>query len=1558
MNSSPDERDPVEELAEEFVERLRGGEHPSLTEYVNRCPERADEIRELFPALVAMEKLKPAKDEVPTRFEPAQPEDNRLSDQLGDYRIIREIGRGGMGVVYEAEQVSLGRHVALKVLPAAAMLNPMYLLRFRREARSAAKLHHTNIVPVFGVGEHDGVHFYAMQYIEGETLERVLKDLRQRRNQGSMGVLPSERPAGTLTDTVLQGVVPQALQVTGLVAGETPVRHEPGGSAGAQRVDDNPSSASSVSSEVAPSRTSNREFYLRAARIGVQVADALAYAHRQGVLHRDIKPSNLLLDALGIVWVTDFGLAKAQGGEELTDTGDIVGTLRYMAPERFEGTSLPQGDVYSLGLTLYELLALRPGFDESNRHQLIEQVMRGSIFPPSHFDPGIPRDLETIVLKCLARDPNERYCRAEDLAEDLRLFLADRPIQARRAAWHERLRRWCRRNPTLAAMSASILILLVVIAVGASVSSLKLRSALSDSQANLGRAEQAENDVREQLARTEQAERRQRVELARSLQAQASALQRSGLIGRRFASLDRIAQSARELRNLPQGRESLPALRDDAIAALGLSDLRVAWQRKVDLLADASCDPKLEQFALVPHNLRTVEVHGFADHSLAHIAVDPGLNAWHVDTAFSPDGRHLLVRLYLRNSSDYALQLWQLDRKEHAGTVDHPARADQSPLANYRLAAGALVMNVRAAPMEGPIAFHPDCRRLYFAVNGAIVEWDIPQAREKRRFPISFRPFQLCLDPSGNKLAVNSLTFPDHQVVILDVEKGAELELWTSGVGDGGLAWSDDGRFLAIGQAYGKVHVWDVGGKRRVSVMEGHHTWVRKCAFAPASSLLATTTWDGTTRLWDAASGKVLLAAPGRFLRFSPTGDRLAFYDDESIGVWEVAHAGEMRTLLPGVGGNRIDDTDHHVSVDADFSPDGGLLVLASDEGARLFDAPSGTEVAHVQSGYTETVRFFGGGKALLTCGPRGVYRWPLTFDEMGRLGEVGPPVLLREYPDGASRCKATLLPGDRGVAIVDNPNARVCILDLDHPNPATSKGRVLPAGANHRMTSVSVSPDGCWAAAGGWKELGIYVWDLRKPGSSPRLLQPAGDKGDTRVTVRFSPDNRFLVSCSHQSLRTSGYYFWEVGTWERVRFVPYDEGNGGDWGWGAPVFTRDGRWAAMNVSQDRVQVMDVETGEVVARLSALSDLVPTPVAFSSDGTRLVAVTNRRAVLLWDLRAIRTALRWVDLDLEAPPFPPGTTTTPHAAGVRVHGAVMQPRLRREWEHAAAKLRLSINPLDARANALLGWSHLRAKDEDRALGHFSKAIEGGCTDPEVYFERGLLLYKRNRHKEASDDFTGCLERYPRHDEAYHLRGHCQEELNQPRLAVEDFTAALELKPDDVHLLQVRAKNHVQLKQYDRAITDLRRALAIGTEHATLNSLAWILVTGPIELRNNEEGLRLAQRAVEVNNANPLYLTTLGIAQYRAGKYREAVETLERGLTLDRGSRDGYNLFFLAMCHASLGDMDGARSRLKQAIEWAAAKKNLPPHIIEELKNIRTEAEATLKNEPELPPPARS
>ncbi len=411
--------DLVDRIAEEFAERCRRGESPAIGEYARRYPQYAGKIRELLPSVAMMEKLKRS---VGAASDPSAGLHEPRLERLDEYRIVRELGRGGMGIVYEAVQESLGRHVALKVIPRHGLLDAKRRQRFQREAMAVAQLHHTNIVPIFAAGEHDGLPYYAMQYIRGQGLDRMLETWRR--------------------DGAVRGT----------------------------------------------------DHWRFVARVGVQAADALDYAHGQGILHRDVKPANILIDEHEVAWITDFGLAKLAGRDDLTNSGDVVGTLRYLAPEALKGQTDHRGDIYSLGLTLYELLTLRLPFGDLSPSELLRCVTEEQPTRPRKLDRSIPHDLETIVLKATAREPGHRYATGGELAEDLRSFLADRPIRARRASAPERLRRWCRRNKMLAGLmavaAASILVAFGAVTVGYVTTTAALEKSESNVKLSLAAFEQ------------------------------------------------------------------------------------------------------------------------------------------------------------------------------------------------------------------------------------------------------------------------------------------------------------------------------------------------------------------------------------------------------------------------------------------------------------------------------------------------------------------------------------------------------------------------------------------------------------------------------------------------------------------------------------------------------------------------------------------------------------------------------------------------------------------------------------------------------------------------------------------------------------------------------------------------------------------------------------------------------------------------------------------------------------------------------------------------------------
>jgi len=397
---------------------MRHAEELSYEENASRHLEAADLLGKELTALEVVGLSLPGS---------ASPHDDELSGVLGDFRIVREVGKGGTGVVYEAEQISWRRRVALKVLPFAAMMDPRHLQRFHHEAQAAACLHHTNIVPVFSVGCERGVHFYAMQLIDGQPLSEVLRQLCEREKKSSA--------TGREHSASDQPSVGKAVSTLRL-AEMTPLTGE---------------------------GRRSRDYFRKVAELGIQAAEALDYAHQRGIVHRDVKPANLLLDRRGNLWVTDFGLAPVQHSEaSLTCTGQIMGTPRYLSPEQALAKRVlidHRTDIYSLGATLYELLTLRPAFGSEKREEIVKQIACVEPARPQRLERVIPSELEMIVLKAMAKRSQDRYDTAKDLADDLRRFLEHKPIQAQRPTIWVRLAKWLRRQTTAAWTAPAVLLL-------------------------------------------------------------------------------------------------------------------------------------------------------------------------------------------------------------------------------------------------------------------------------------------------------------------------------------------------------------------------------------------------------------------------------------------------------------------------------------------------------------------------------------------------------------------------------------------------------------------------------------------------------------------------------------------------------------------------------------------------------------------------------------------------------------------------------------------------------------------------------------------------------------------------------------------------------------------------------------------------------------------------------------------------------------------------------------------------------------------------------------------
>lgn len=481
----------VEQLAEEFIERHRRGEAPSgeklIEEYIAAHPDLSDEIRDLFPMIAALEGCHlddsaAASGATIERFD--------CPMQLGDdLRLLREIGRGGMGIVYEAVQESLGRRVAVKVLPHQVFFDNKKLQRFRREARAAGALNHPHVVTVYSVGEQTGLHYLVMPLIEGVALDTLIETIAYRSTPvgGTIATDTNNREIDlnqSLAHALMVGdfsgvatVDPRAAspadktqrQLDPTVEFSQPYSNQSNDTP-PESLAGNPTVPLSLQGEtlpkLVPQTITSDSYWHSAARVIQQAADALAHAHAAGTLHRDIKPGNLIIDRKGNAWVTDFGLAKALEQNDLSLTGEVVGTLRYMAPEQLNGDTDQRSDIYSLGLTLYELLCLRPAFTGETPSKLIREITSVPPPAPRELNPAVPRDLETITLKAIATAPEDRYQTAAALADDLARYLDAKPVSVMPATKLQTYQAWQRRNPLIAGLVAAVIVLSLTTVIG------------------------------------------------------------------------------------------------------------------------------------------------------------------------------------------------------------------------------------------------------------------------------------------------------------------------------------------------------------------------------------------------------------------------------------------------------------------------------------------------------------------------------------------------------------------------------------------------------------------------------------------------------------------------------------------------------------------------------------------------------------------------------------------------------------------------------------------------------------------------------------------------------------------------------------------------------------------------------------------------------------------------------------------------------------------------------------------------------------------------------------
>ncbi|CAN5658477.1 hypothetical protein BH23PLA1_BH23PLA1_14670 [soil metagenome] len=1190
----PDER--LGEAIEAYLELAEQGQAPDPDAFAAEYPELSADLRAALDGLALVQGLVGRPDGPGRRLE--------AGHRIAGYRIIRELGRGGMGVVYEAHHVDLDRPVALKVLGTHATPDGRGRRRFLNEAKTAASLHHTHIVPVFDVGQVGGLCYYAMQRIEGSGLDCVLRSLRRDRATAAGSGTGRTPPQSTQPNpSCLYSDSLDSLAGTGSEVNASWTRSASPSPSPSSRRDDGPP-------PFTPPKGSG--YHRWVARVGRQAAEALAYAHRRGVVHRDIKPSNLLVDAKGTIWVADFGLARRLADPGQTHPESLLGTPRYMSPEQAEGKHLDgRTDVYSLGTTLYELLTLRPPFEGQTAADLIRQITGREPPSPRQSDARIPRDLETIILKAMAKRPQDRYASAADLAEDLDRFLEPEPVKARRIGPIGRFLRFSRRHPSLTAVTASAAAVILAVA---TVAYVRIANERDRALVAEGMTKEAIGSLREALQRAEDLTKARGQEIVGRLLSEAELRRISSTIpNRRETGLALLRQAAEAGPDpIMQAR-----LRDEAVAFLAMRDVEsrfevssgptwgMSFNQEGDRLASLSADGAelalwdlSRGHPLDAHRIRlrpvANEVTEGEGEETPPIPIDFRFYAgqYGVGTVgpllATVRPNNIGVRLLDPSSPEAFLRDlrtpgWQIISLLTAPGGDRLVTVERSrPRPGPRPANGPGTGEPgtgadRPRPGPGPgVEGAPGPGRTRFQVR----LWDLTDGDE---------PLAVLLEPQvfegrGGGMPVLSAIDPDGRIIALGLRREKRVELFDAEDGRrlgiiedeeteielNALALGSDGLLAIAGR--GEIRFWNLGdeGPSPLTGLTQYEGFVGQMRFSPDGALLAVTGGGPGIELWAPASNSLLavLPTPGsvQALEFSPDSRLLVAAAGESILGWGIVEpVGHVR--FSGFEGYPLSLA---------FSPEGTLAIATQNGPARFW------KVRHCASRAEEWE----------TMQPTG-----LAFDHRGLMVAVDEHELLW-YPHSC-----------------DAP-----VRSIELPRPWTSRG--------NRVQILDLTPDGRRLVLSRSSQL--MLWDAAEPDQiaelslpefgSPRsrlwvsagALSPAGD----HLYLIVGPDNELLV------LALDG---------QRLRSL----------GWSAPgrffclALSPDGRTLALGGENGEISLLDTFTGTLRTRFSLVDGSNPldkteppnvTALAFSPEGNELAIGTDLGRIHLWSVNGPPTRL--------------------------------------------------------------------------------------------------------------------------------------------------------------------------------------------------------------------------------------------------------------------------------------------------------------------------------------------
>jgi len=1097
---------------------------------------------------------------------------------IGDYRLVREIGRGGMGIVYEARQVSLGRRVALKVLPFASLLNPTQLARFENEARAAAGLHHEHIVPVYGIGCDRGTHFYAMQFVDGLDLSRIISASREEAK------LPDiDSSAKTTRYYSADENSPDSLESNSdaeddiLINGTT---------------DCSAALTHPLASQLSAVKNGRTDSIRAIARLIRQAALALEYAHQQGVIHRDVKPSNLMIDSYGKLWLTDFGLARIENESGLTMTGDVMGTLRYMSPEQTRGRGVridQRTDIYSLGATLYELLTFQPLFNDNERAALLRKIVDTEPIAPTELNPAIPDDLETIILKATAKETQERYQTAGELADDLQRYLDQKPILAKRPSMLDQVWKWSRRHRDVTIVSLAFMLMLMLLTSFSAIAlSLKNRE-------NLQTIRELEN-ARKNLEAAEQ----DKAKAFADAQRNADAANRNADAANRSAEIAQRRYYALALHQAYHANK-----RHDPFQAL-------------KLLEDARPDPDQD------------DIRGFEwyllHHQLTQAQADLSLSRKDLYAAeLSPTGDLLAVAgaagtiwlIDVRNNSIIrAISTEQMEVNDLAFTADGTTLASSGDDGSIRLWDLKSFEEVRRLENSGgkvfQIGFINGGAEIVSTQEDALIQiWNVETRKVVRRFERHKKP--ICafeISPDGALVASSDRGYKtlvwradDQQLVGEFISTGDKLR---------SLAFLPDGRGIISGHESGRLRMWNYELKYPLEFGDCLDP-VMCLDINPGGDRLLTTDFNGAARLWelpelhdrdlDASKNqaksasqiqKLLepidawIAARGRCYagRFTPDGD----------SVLTVGQDGRLRRWLRNdedidqrltINGQSKDENDHDFAI----CPISGKIAVAGDKTIRVYESRDGQYqlMASISNETAYSVVFTIDGRELLTGHSNGyVHRWNAQDFKQIDQWLVEPKHHVYEIavsPDGRS-C---------ALRLGGTTDDEVRLHDIE-------SGKRIPYTAIPEGYSLRYSPDGRYLAFGSRND--VVIWNL--VGEPTQTVLP--EHGNTVRAVRFNHDGSLLVTGSTDRR----IVLWDVAQQKKLR-----ELTGHATGVNDLAFSPNSRTLISCGQGDGGKIWDVETGRYIGDLFEGQGM---EIEFTPDQKQLVFLNRYQAPIVRDLK--------------------------------------------------------------------------------------------------------------------------------------------------------------------------------------------------------------------------------------------------------------------------------------------------------------------------------------------------